>query len=168
MKLQQLPYYLFLFLIVFAQQSFGQKNDFDYNFKINDLKGNTIDFRTFKGKTVFINLWATWCGPCRGEMPSIQKLYEQVDKNEIEFVMLSIDNLKQTEKVKKYVNDKSFTFPVYTLSGEFNTLPEQLQVPSIPVTFIIDKNGTVVMKEVGMKNYNTSKMKKLLTELIKK
>lgn len=163
MKLQHLPYVI-LFLI--APQSYGQS--FDYNFKINDLQGNTVDFRTFRGKVVFINLWATWCGPCRSEMPSIQKMYDQIDKHEIQVVMLSIDDLKQTEKVKKYVSDKNFTFPVYTLSDEFNTLPQQLQVPSIPVTYIIDKNGVIVKEDIGMQNYNTSKIKNYLAGLIKK
>src|SRR5690242_7336670 len=53
---------------------------FDYNFTIKTLTGEAIDFNQFKGKVVFINLWATWCGPCRVEMPSIQELYNEVDK----------------------------------------------------------------------------------------
>jgi len=62
----------------------GKESDpaepFDYNFKIKTLDGTVVDFNQFRGKVVFINLWATWCGPCRVEMPSIQKLYDQLDK----------------------------------------------------------------------------------------
>src|SRR5688572_10374333 len=64
---------------------------FDYNFTLKTLTGEAVDFNQFKGKVVFINLWATWCGPCRVEMPSIQELYNEIDKEKIQFVMLSLD-----------------------------------------------------------------------------
>ena len=64
---------------------------FNYNFSIKDLNGNVLDVKDLKGRTIFLNLWATWCGPCRMEMPSIQSLYNQVDNKKIMFIMLSID-----------------------------------------------------------------------------
>ena len=137
---------------------------FDYNFTIKDLSGKKIDFKELQGKVIFLNLWATWCGPCRSEMASIQKLYEQVDTHKILFVMLSLDKDSQLEKVKSYVAGRSFTFPVYMPSGY---LAEQLQVPSIPTTFVITKDGLIDLKEVGMKNYNTPKFKKYLEALSK-
>ncbi len=135
---------------------------FDFNFVIKDLAGKKMDFNTYKGKVVFLNLWATWCAPCRSEMPAIQKLYEEVDQSKVSFVMLSLDKDTQREKVKTFVNDKSFTFPVFMSSGY---LTEQLQVPSIPTTLVIDKRGNIVFKEVGMRNYHTPKFKKFLDEL---
>jgi len=135
---------------------------FDYGFKIKDLAGNKVDFETYKGKVVFLNMWATWCGPCRAEMADIQKLYEKIDKQKVVFVMLSIDEDRNISKVVDYVSNKSFSFPVFLPSG---SLPEQLQVPSIPTTFVIGKDGTVVTKEVGSKNYNTDKFKQFLEDL---
>jgi thiol-disulfide isomerase/thioredoxin len=135
---------------------------FDFNFTVKDLEGRTFPIEQFKGKVVFLNLWATWCGPCKAEMPSIQELYNQVDHDKFAFVMLSIDREKDFAKVKKYVQDKSYSFPVFTPSGY---LTEQLNVPSIPTTFVISKEGKIAMKEVGMKNYNTSKFKKFLEGL---
>jgi thiol-disulfide isomerase/thioredoxin len=143
----------------------NSKEPFDYNFTIKDLGGKKIPFKDFQGKVVFLNLWATWCGPCRSEMPTIQKLYEGIDKDKVLFVMLSLDKESQVERVSNYVKSREYSFPVYMPSGY---LGEQLQVPSIPTTFIISKEGIIALKEVGMKNYNTAKFKKYLEELAAK
>ncbi len=148
--------------LVNASTTSNSKTPFDYNFTIKDLTGKKMEFKEFRGKVIFLNLWATWCGPCRSEMAAIQKLYENMDKEKVSFVMLSLDKDIQLEKVKAFVNSRSFTFPVYMPSGY---LADQLQVPSIPTTFIITKDGVIDLKEVGMKNYNTTKFKKYLENL---
>lgn len=135
---------------------------FNYNFTIKDLSGKRFSFEQYKGKVVFINLWATWCGPCRAEMAGIQKLYESVAADSISFIMLSLDRDTDQEKVVKYVNTKGFSFPVYLPSGR---LTEQLSVPSIPTTFVIGKDGKIVAKEVGTTNFNTDKFRKFLRQL---
>ena len=61
-------------------------------FKIVDLNGKPYNLADFKGKKVFVNLWASWCPPCKAEIPSIEKLYSKVDKSKAAFVMLSLDN----------------------------------------------------------------------------
>lgn len=128
---------------------------FDYAFTIKDLKGNQVSFEQFKGKVVFLNLWATWCGPCKAEMPGIQKLFSKLDNDSIKFVMLSLDKDEALSKVETYVKKNNYTFPIYMPSG---FLADQLQVPSIPTTFVISKKGKVVLKEVGTRNYDTKKM----------
>jgi len=143
----------------------NSKTPFDYNFTVKDLEGKKIEFKDFQGKVIFLNLWATWCGPCRSEMPAIQKLYGSIDKDKVAFVMLSLDKDTQLEKVKAFVSSRSFTFPVFMPSGY---LADQLQVPSIPTTFVITKDGIIDLKEVGMKNYNTTKFKKYLEGLAAK
>jgi thiol-disulfide isomerase/thioredoxin len=136
---------------------------FNYNFTIKDLDGNVIDVKEYKGKTIFLNLWATWCGPCRMEMPSIQNLYNQVDNKKIMFIMLSIDKQSDHGKVKSYIKDKEFTFPVYTPAS---ILPNQLQVGMIPTTFVIDPEGRIVANERGAANYDTPEFKALLEKLV--
>ena len=138
---------------------------FNYDFTIKDLNEDKIGFNQFKGKVVFLNLWATWCGPCKAEMQGIHELYKEVASENIAFVMLSIDKDNAKRKVVKYINDKGFTFPVYMPSGY---LSEQLNVPSIPTTFVINKEGKIVAKEVGTTNFNTKKFKKFLVDLTKK
>jgi thiol-disulfide isomerase/thioredoxin len=137
---------------------------FDYNFTVKDLEGKQVDFNQFKGKVVFLNLWATWCGPCRAEMPSIHNLYNAVKGNDkIVFVMLSLDRDDQQGKVVSYVADKSFTFPVYMTSGGVNAQLEQ--VSSIPTTFVLTPDGKIASKRVGTANYDTDKFKAFLQEL---
>jgi thiol-disulfide isomerase/thioredoxin len=136
---------------------------FDYNFKIKDLNGNVIDFKTFKGKTLFLNVWATWCGPCRIEMPSIQKLYDKINKEEIIFIMLAVDDRKSFDKVVNFVKEKEYTFPVY-VPHEF--LPEQLMVKTIPTTFVVNTQGKIATHETGAANYDTEEFKTFLEGLV--
>jgi thiol-disulfide isomerase/thioredoxin len=137
------------------------KNDtnFDYAFTIKDLNGNKFQFDQYKGKVVFINLWATWCGPCKAEMPGIHKLYSKMKDDSVAFIMLSLDKDQALPKVETYIQKNEYTFPVFMPSGY---LSEQLQVPSIPTTFIISKEGKIVLKEVGTRNYDTKKMLEFL------
>ena len=135
---------------------------FNYNFKVKDLDGNVIDFKTFKGKTIFLNVWATWCGPCRIEMPSIQKLYEKVKRDEIVFIMLAVDDRKSFDKVVNFVKEKEYTFPVY-VPHEF--LPDQLMVRTIPTTFVVNSQGKIATQETGAANYDTEEFKAFLEGL---
>lgn len=135
---------------------------FNYDFMLKDLEGNKYNFTDYKGKVVFLNLWATWCGPCRAEMPGIQSLFSKINNENIQFVMLSIDQDGQQQKVRKYIADKQFKFPVFMPSGR---LTQQLSVPSIPTTFIINKQGKIVQKKIGTTNFDTPKFKKYLEDL---
>ncbi|HTE34612.1 MAG TPA: TlpA disulfide reductase family protein [Chryseolinea sp.] len=136
---------------------------FNYNFKISDLQGKVSHANVFKNKVVFLNIWATWCGPCRMEMPSIQSLYNQVDTSKVAFIMLSVDRSQDLEKVKSYVKEKGFTFPVYVPAG---TLPNQLQVSSIPSTFVVSPDGKIATSESGASNYDTPEFRAFLKGLL--
>jgi thiol-disulfide isomerase/thioredoxin len=135
---------------------------FNYNFTIKDLAGNQIDAKLLKNKVVFLNLWATWCGPCRKEMPSIQQLYNKIDHDKIAFVMLSLDNEADHQKVIKYISEKAFTFPVFETSGG---LPGQLQVSVIPTTLVIGQDGKIKFKKTGTEDYDTDEFRQLLEQL---
>ncbi|MEO7696700.1 MAG: TlpA disulfide reductase family protein [Chryseolinea sp.] len=136
---------------------------FNYNFRIQDLNGKVTHVESLKNKTIFLNIWATWCGPCRMEMPSIQTLYSQVDTSKVAFVMLSVDRPQDIDKIKSYIKDKAFTFPVFTPAG---TLPNLLQVRSIPTTFVIAPDGKVASSESGASNYDTPEFRKFLESLM--
>jgi thiol-disulfide isomerase/thioredoxin len=135
---------------------------FDFDFNVKTLDGNVIKMSEMEGNVIFLNLWATWCGPCRAEMPAIQSLYEKVNKENIQFVILSIDNPDQQKRIRNYVKSQNFTFPIYVPSG---FLPKQLSVPSIPTTFVVNKDGKIVVKKVGMTNFDTPKFKAYLEKL---
>mgnify|MGYP005859123841 CR=1 FL=1 len=139
-----------------------KNKNFDFAFTVKDMSGQTIPFDSYKGKVVFLNLWATWCGPCRAEMPAIQKLYDKTKSDGVEFVMLSMDKEGDEEKVKNYILRHKFSFPVVM---PFGSLSNQLNVPSIPTTFIIDKKGKIVHQKIGTTNYDTEKYIRMLNDL---
>jgi thiol-disulfide isomerase/thioredoxin len=141
----------------------AKPESFNYSFTVKDLNGTVVNMEQLKGKVIFLNLWATWCGPCRVEMPSIEALYNSVDKDKVAFVMLSLDTQENFNKVVKYIDDKEYSFPVYVID---KGLTKQLQVPSIPTTFIIGKDGSIKRKEVGAANYDTPKFKEFLNSLV--
>ena len=131
----------------------------DYNFQLVDLDGNRLSFEEFKGKTVFLNFWATWCPPCVAEMPDIHNLYEKLAQDsEVAFVMISLD--QDLEKAKAFIDRKEYQFPVYQLASR---RPTVFQSQSIPTTFIISKDGNILSKHAGMAKYNTDKVINLLT-----
>jgi thiol-disulfide isomerase/thioredoxin len=136
--------------------------NFDFKFAVRTTSGEKIPFERYKGKVIFLNLWATWCGPCRAEMPTIQSLYDKVDTTAVKFVILSLDRDADEPKIAKYISQFNYTFPVYRPSGY---LTAQLDIPSIPTTLIINKEGKIVSKEVGATDFDTPKFKKFLLSL---
>jgi len=140
----------------------SREESFNYDFSVKDLNGKELRMADLKGKVIFLNLWATWCGPCRVEMPSIQNLYNSIDKDRIAFVILSLDQDGQKPKIVQYISSKEFTFPVYQPAS---SLPKLLRVNMIPATFIIGPDGKVKHKKVGMADYDTDEMRGLLREL---
>ncbi len=149
-------------LDIAPEESFVKEQSFDYDFSVKDLSGKKMNVKDLKGKVIFLNLWATWCGPCRVEMPSIQNLYNSVDKENVVFIMLSLDQEDQRSKIEKFITDKDFTFPVYQPASP---LPKLLRVNTIPTTFIIGADGKVKSKKTGMANYDTEEMRGFLREI---
>lgn len=133
----------------------------DYDFQLKNLNGEIVHLSDYKGKVIFLNLWATWCAPCIAEMPNIQGLYDKIDDKNIEFIMLSMD--QKEAKAKKFIDKKGFTFPVFMAASP---VPEMFKVPSIPTTFVISPEGKVVSKKVGMANYDKKRFKNFLEGLV--
>lgn len=122
----------------------------DYNWKLEDLREQPVQFSRFKGKTVFLNIWATWCGPCVGEMPSIARLAENphLKGKNIEFVCVSTDD--STDTVVRFVRDKNW--PMTVLRAQ--SLPPVFLTEAIPATYIITPGGRIVAAEVGANDWD--------------
>ncbi|MFT6866354.1 MAG: thiol-disulfide isomerase/thioredoxin [Cyclobacteriaceae bacterium] len=138
---------------------FEQETQANYSFQLTNVAGRNIDFQEFKGKTVFINFWATWCPPCIAEMPDIQSLYENVGE-EVDFVMISVD--ENQFKAKQFVQDKGYDFPVYFLNS---TLPSIYEARSIPTTYVISPEGVIVAERHGMAKYDSEEFRNFLLNL---
>jgi len=121
-------------------------------FKMVDLKRKPFNLADFKGKKVFVNLWASWCPPCRAEIPSIEKLYSKVDKSKAVFIMLSLDN--DFETAVNFAGKNKMVTPVYYPA---ENLPALFNVQGIPATFIFDEKGNLVTRIEGGDDYDTEK-----------
>lgn len=132
--------------------------NFDYRGKFLDFEGKEINLAEYKGKTLFINLWASWCGPCRAEMPHISELYKKVkDEPNLEFLLIGLDN--DFEKSKAFIQGKSWVFPTAHASYGLNS---SLQSESIPTTLVINPQGKIVFYQEGMSNFNTEEFREFL------
>lgn len=127
------------------------------SFSVQDVNGNTINLQSLKGKKVFVNLWASWCPPCRREMPSIEKLARSVDNKKVTFVLLSLDD--HFDKAKAFAKRQRLSLPVYYPA---ENLPALFNVQGIPTTFIFDEGGNLFQRVDGGDNYNTEEYRKLL------
>lgn len=116
------------------------------DFTLTDQFGNTHTLDQYKGKTILLNFWATWCGPCRSEMPDLQAVYEDYGNNEKDLVVLGVaaPNLGQegsAEDISAFLEENGYTYP--TLMNEEASLFYSYGISSFPTTFMIDKNGNV-------------------------
>lgn len=132
------------------------------DFTLNDLEGKSVSLSDFKGKTVFVNYWATWCPPCRAEMPHMEQIYNEYKDNEIVFLAV---NLTQTEKniegVSQFVQDFGLTFPV--VLDEKGDAMVDYEIVAYPTTYVLDKQGIIQEKFQGAIDYNI--MKKTISKL---
>lgn len=115
------------------------------NFDFENHKGGKTTLESLKGKYVYVDLWATWCGPCRAEIPSLKKMEETFHGKNIEFVSVSIDAEKDYEKWKTFVTDKALTgTQLYAAKANETEFVKAFEVNTIPRFILIDPKGIVV------------------------
>ena len=131
------------------------------DFTLTDQYGNTHKLSDYKGKTVFLNFWATWCSPCRAEMPDIQKLYESAEaEGENALVVLGVaapnlENEKSEEEIKAFLEENGYTYPV--LMDTTGEVFISYGVNAFPTTFMITREGEVFGYASGQLNEETMK-----------
>ena len=132
-----------------------------YTMNMLDVNGEPYDAGQLEDKVVFLNLWATWCPPCVGEMPGIQKLYDTYkDDPNVEFILLSNES---PEIIKSFVNEKDYDFPVFSNKQQLHPIFES---QSIPTTFLISKDKKIVVKEVGAMDWGGKTMQAFIDDLL--
>lgn len=130
------------------------------DFNLYDQYGKEHKLSEYRGKTVFLNFWATWCPPCRGEMPHIEDLYKEYNKNQDEVVILGVaspnlGNEGSEEDIKAFLNQNKYNFPV--VMDKDGALAYQYGISAFPTTFIIDKDGYVTQYVPGAMDKETMK-----------
>ncbi len=131
----------------------------DFNLKLIDRNGKITSLEDLKGKVIFMNFWATWCPPCIAEMPSIDKLHEEMG-DEVAFVILSFD--QDFESAKAFDKRKGYDLPIYAPASN---MPALYDSNALPTTYVIDAQGNLALTHKGMADYNDSKFKEFLRSL---
>lgn len=127
-----------------------ERQSVDLSVPLKTLKGQKASLEGLKGKIIFLNFWATWCGPCRREMPDIERMQQQLAAQGVEVVLLSDDS---QEDVQAYL-DKS-PFPFRFLLDSENELTFKLGVEVLPTTLIVDRQGRAALVHVGAYDWDS-------------
>ncbi len=131
------------FLTGFTPQSETKKAP---NFALKTSTGKTIELSKLKGKTVVVNFWATWCGPCRAEIPGFIDVYKKYKSKGLEIVGISLDQ-DGWNAIDPFVKKMSINYPV--VLGNDQIAQEYGNIDAIPTTFIINKDGHIVSRHIG-------------------
>ena len=132
------------------------------DFTLSDLQGKSIALSSLKGKVVLLNFWATWCPPCKAEMPAMNRLYHEIKARGFEIIAVSTDTSLST--IRDYLAKNRVDFPI--LHDEKKSVSKQYRVFSMPTTFLIDKNGTIVEKFYGEYDWTDSDVRKQIEKLL--
>jgi len=117
------------------------------DFSLETLEGETITLSDLRGKAVLVNLWATWCPPCRAEMPAIQRLYEEYKDQGFIVLAVNATNQDDLSKIPAFIKEYSLTFPIPLDTA--GTVSRQYQLRSLPSSYFIGRNGIVQEVVIG-------------------
>ena len=136
---------------------------FRVDFTLPDVQGHLVRLADLRGRPVLINIWATWCSPCREEMPSMNALYKDYSTKGLAIVAIATDAGGKAV-VAPFMQAHGLTFPV--LLDPQNMLGTQLQVPGIPTSYLLDKWGRVIDLVIGARDWHSRKIQHLIEQLL--
>jgi len=133
------------------------------DFTLPLLGGKNAALSSYKGKVVLLNFWATWCPPCRAEMPSMETLYKRFSAQGLE--ILAVDMGEDALIVQRYIKNGGFTFPV--LLDSSSKVSSVYGIQAIPTTYIIDREGKIIGRVVGSIEWDNQKVFAAIEALLK-
>jgi thiol-disulfide isomerase/thioredoxin len=133
------------------------------HFCLEGLNGEKVQLNALKGKIIFLNFWASWCGPCKEEMPSIEFLYQHYEKRDFVFLTISVD-YGGPEPVRKFIEKHRYRFPVL-LDPTWKML-DLFEINKIPATLIIDKKGKMIGSVIGPRNWSSPEVFSLVDHML--
>lgn len=129
----------------------AQKNELKpakLNFSFKDTSGKNVSLSNFKGKVILLDFWATWCVPCKQEIPGFIELQKKFGDRGLQIVGMSVDDPLTTAKT--YASAMKMNYPVLLAEGKEDILKAYDPIPSIPVSIIIDRQGRIVARHIGI------------------
>ena len=152
-----------------TEEKFGQKKSavgyLAPDFSLRNLKGNYQSLDSFSGQVVVLNFWATWCVPCRVEMPSFEKLYRRYRSEGVTVLAVTLDKNSE-QNIKSFVEEYELSFPV--LLDEEGKVERLYPSMTIPFTYVIDRDGRIVARVDGAKNWESNETFEAIEYLLKK
>ncbi|MDR0588931.1 MAG: TlpA family protein disulfide reductase, partial [Spirochaetaceae bacterium] len=124
------------------------------DFTLPLLNGTTLNTKDLRGKVVFLNFWATWCGPCRAEMPSMETLYRRFKHQGLEFLAVNLQESRRV--VTTFMDQMALSFPAAL--DQQGSIGAVYGVMAIPTTYIVDREGRIVARVSGSLNWDNPKL----------
>lgn len=132
-------------------------------FTLQNLNGSPVNLGDFRGKVVLLNFWASWCGPCKKEIPALKRLYQVRKGPDFEILAVSLDRTAG-DKVASFVNANQMEFPI--LLNPDGDMGGRYWVRGIPTSFLLDKKGIVKWKVVGGKEWDGTEVLNRIDQLL--
>ncbi|MFB3903003.1 MAG: TlpA family protein disulfide reductase [Acidobacteriota bacterium] len=138
-----------------------ERSAIDLSGEFRNLDGHSVSLSDFAGRVLFLNVWATWCGPCRQEMPSMAELYREFSGQGLAMVAVSSEDL---DTVRDYAGSGRYPFTILVDSED--TLSQRFGINAIPTTFIVDKQGQLVYQHVGFNDWSSPAVREQIRGLL--
>ncbi len=134
------------------------------DFELPDLNDEAVRLSDFRGKVVFLNFWATWCKPCKEEMPSMEVLHKSLGKDGLVVVAVSIDRVTTKQDIPPFAKSLNLTFPI--LVDSWGQTDKRYKLMGVPETYIIDRAGILREKVIGPRDWTLLENLQVVTELL--
>lgn len=131
----------------------------DYDWTIRTPQGERVRLEAYRGRVLFINMWASWCAPCVAEMASIQRLHDSLRGTEVEFLLVSPE---APEPVMRFLRRYEYDLPVFLEVGD---MPNAFGLRALPTTFVVDRSGNIVLKHRGAAEWDDPAVRAFLRAL---
>lgn len=135
------------------------------DFTLRDINGKEMTLSSLKGKVVVMSFWATWCGPCKEEMPHLEAMYKELAAKGLVVLSISTDDARSASRVKPFIMKMGYTFPVL-LDRESTVISTYNPSKTLPYTVVVDRDGGVARRTSGYNPGDETELKAFLTKLI--
>lgn len=142
-----------------TQEALSIMKPSEYHLFLEDLDGNTINLSEYSNRLIYISFWATWCPPCRAEMPSIQKLYDRYGDKIPMFLITS----EERSKVETYLKESDYDLPVYFQRSSTSGI---MDIQSYPTSMLISDKGEILVHKKGAADWNSRAFRRTLDKLL--
>jgi peroxiredoxin len=136
------------------------------DFTLPDMAGKNQQLSDYRGKVIFLNFWATWCKPCKEEMPSMQVLWDNLKKEDFVMLAISMDRVTTTKEISPFVENLKLTFPI--LTDSWGQTDKRYKLMGVPETYIIDQNGVLREKVIGPRDWTRAESIETIVQLLQK